>query len=907
MHPINISPSQCLTYYYQPDPIFGMDSKWYGNLSQGYKIYGLPCTKHDFLNLAIGNDLKGNQVIKDGRNKDEQSFHRAAVDFSFSPPKSVSITSLHIGDDFVIKAHLKAVETTLDYIEKNYIYVRQTDCKNTVALKTGEGLFAIFNHSISRANDPQLHSHSLLFNHTVYPRGHRSVYFDQLFREQKLVTQIYLSALAKNIKELEYGIELHGDGKWEIAGVKKEWLQQFSKRTYDLKKIENELIAGDTYPNARRAKLRKIAVLKSRPNKNSSINKKQLKEQWEKEVPQKLIIKSVEKYKNKPVPKKKLSPKDYILLASISIHETECLFTQKKILENSLQLSFGHFTIADIEKTFREMKANNEIVEVAKYVNNKNIVNYQYTSLDIKKTEQAIIDQFKKGKDSCIPMISAQKANEVISNRYDYFSDAQKKMIQFILTSKARMMLVQGEAGTGKTSSLKALRDILGNEKPGVEIIALGYRDKAAQDLKDVAGIESRTISSFVNEPRNQSTVERLIICNDTSMLVSLQANEIIDKVSCENSRLVLIGDGKQLQALSAGKMFLILQEMDVPYIEMSQVLRQKTELIQKAVCHIKDFQTGKNNHGIDNMFGLLKKDSNIIEIQGKTELMKSVVVAYLTGRQKDDTLIITASDKDRLELNNTIRAKLKKNGKIGNKDIQTEISVPIHLPGIQRYFSKNYELKQKIFIEQYDLTNDKKELFDATIIAVNPKSNSFQVLTRDKGKKQIFLGDKNIRTHVTLYESQKRTFSINDKVIFLKNNPSLGVQNGLIGKIEKINNKGGFYIRSKDLKRLLKIYPKEFPWLDHAHAIKIHKSQETTSPNVILLADTRYKNLNKTESLYVAISKAERQIKVFTNDIHQLKEQCKNGQDKTSPHLPEKHLETANTKKLNIEKEIER
>jgi len=914
MHASNLSSSQCAEYFYKPDPIFGINSVWSGDMADGYKISGLPCKKHDFINLIQGNDLNGVQVIKDGRNNADEPLHRAAVDFPFAPPKSVSIMALHADimtlhadyNDFIL-AHFKAVYATLYHIEKNYIYVRQTDNKNTVAIKTGSALFAQFNHSVSRSNDPQLHSHVLVFNHTVNPKGHRAVFFDQFYREQKLITQIYLSELAKIIRELGYGIEIQGDGKWEIAGVKQKWIQKFSKRTFDIKKVENEFLKTKTHPGARKGRLRRISVLESRPKKDSSIDEKQLKEQWEKEVPRELIKKSVEQCKNKLQPENKLHSVDYIQLVYHSIPQTECLFTRKLILENSLKLSVGHLTIADIEKGFLKMTANKKIVAVSKYINSKGLVTHHYTSKSMKATEQEILNNFRHDLNASDKFLSDKKAEKIISKGYDFLTNDQKKALQYVLTSKQQFMLVQGDAGTGKSFLFKSFKKILNSKNEDVRIQGLGFTGKAAQELQAQSGISSKTIASFLNEPVNALHKNNVFIVDEASMLGSLQANEIFSKAKVTNSKVIICGDCKQLQAVSAGKFFKDLQELKVPYVEMNQVLRQKNIHMLKTVGLIKDFQTGKKNHGIDKAFELFKKNSNLIEIPMKTELIKTVVTSYLDLKKTDDTLVITASNKDRFKLNENIRTELKKNGELGEKDIQTEISVPINLPGIKKYFSENYELKQQILIEQHDLKKDEKALFNAIIVAVDSTSNSFQVLTQYQEIKQIHLRDKNISTRITLYETQKRNFAINDKVVFLRNDKNFGVQNGLTGKMEAINNKGIFKIRTEDSSRLIKIDPKEFSYLDHAYAVSIHKSQGTTSPNVILLADTRYKNLNKTESLYVSVSRAEKQIKIFTNDINKLKEQFKNGQNKTSPLVPKHQLFKSNTKEQRNEREMER
>ena len=908
MFVLNISGSQAQDYYYELDPIIESNSQWYGGLSKDYKIENTACRENHFANLICGNDLAGNHVIKDGRDKSGHSFHKAGVDVVFSAPKSLSILALHTGDHKLIDAHKESVKNILDYLDKEYVYVREYDGLNTYVQKTGAGIFATFMHSTSRENDPQLHTHAILLNHTITPKGHKAVWFDKVFTDQVLINDIYQSELAKLVQDLGYQIDTNSSGKWEIAGVRKEWINNFSKRSKAIDQVEQNFKKKDVFQNANDLTIRNIAVLKSRSRKDSSQSAKKLREQWGKEIPADRIIKSVEQGKKAPSIEKISSPSEYLMLAYYSIHEHKVLFTKKDLLQSALTLSRGHYTLSDFEKTFYEMRLKEEILPVSEYVSGSGLIHRYFTSRDMKETEQAIIDQFKQGKDSYIPMIPVQKANEIISKGYDYFSDDQKKMIQYILTSKARIMLVQGKAGTGKTSSLKALRDILGNEKQGVKIIALGYTDNAAQEFKDVAGIESRTISNFINESRNQSTVERLIICNDVSMLGSLHANELIDKVSCENSRLVLIGDGKQLQVLSSGKMFLNLQEMDVPYVAMGQVLRQKTEFMQKAVSHIKDFQTGKNNHGIDDMFDLLQKNGNLIENPINSSLKESVVESYLSNKNRDDILIVTPSNDYRRSLNDGIRMALKKEIKISGKEIKVEIKVPISMPGIKRLFAENYKAGQKVFIERHDTSKEKKKYFDAVIIGKNSKANSIQVLTNDEKITWINLRDIKSKQKITLYKSQNRQFSPGDKIVFTKKDNRIGVQKGTTAILKQIDKENHFIVQIHGENRHIAINPTQDSFLDHGYALSPSKSQRSACKEVLFVADTRHAHQSKIEHFYAGLSRATNKAIIFTNNKDILKKQLNSGQEKSSAlMLAKQNPIKLNTKEQKAGKEIER
>jgi conjugative relaxase-like TrwC/TraI family protein len=905
---LNISASQATEYYFKEDPIFGIKSSYRGNLAKSYGIENTPCKAPVFSLLVNGCTPEGDHVIKDGRKKTDEPYHRAAIDLLLSPNKSTSIAALHLGDDRVTSAHIEAVNRTIDYIEKNFICAREYSLNIPAIRNTGNGLFVSFTHSVSRATtgampDPQLHTHVLIVNQTKISNKHRAIYSDVLYANQTLVNQIYQNELARNIKNLGYELDCDGQGKWEIAGITQEHIRKFSKRRFEVQTDEIELRHSRKYPNAREAKLNQFAALQSRAKKNSEITQTKLKESWEKELPKKAIKQSMEKYRKTPLHGKKLTPKDYIRHGHDSIHQAKSLFTKNQILDVSLKLSVGNYTITDIEKSFYEMVANKEIVEVSKHASRNGLVTPQYTSQRMKETEKQILEALQFGTVAAKGYLKENEAERILSESYAFLSKDQQHFLHHILTSKHQVILALGDAGTGKTSALKALQEIIQRQKPEVEMIGLGYAGSAAQDFKKT-GIESRTIEDFLKSPE-QPSMERIVIIDEASMFGSTQANEIINSATRENSRLLLVGDGKKLQALSAGNIHRDLQEMKVPYVQMTNALRQQTELVQRISASIKDFQAGKNDMGIEDTFRQLRKNSCLRQIESKAECIREIVDDYLASDKIGNTLIITASNEDRIELNNRIRSELKKSGTIDGNDIHTKVSVPVILSGIKPYFARNYEINQQALIHIKDLSTGEKSWFDSIITGVDTQSNSLQVLTRENDVKKIHLRPKNSQYQISLYETQERDFAAGDRIVFLKDDKSLGVQNGSFGIIEKIDTTH-FHIRAHDRNRLITMEPAKFPWIDHAYALTPEKTQKSTASKIIFLADTKHKSLNKTDLLYDTVSRAQSSIQIFTNNVRQLKSQFKSSQSITSALTPVKRQNSKSYAKEN-EKENER
>jgi conjugative relaxase-like TrwC/TraI family protein len=97
----------------------------------------------------------------------------AGYDLTFSAPKSVSVLYAVADQQTsaeLVKAHDAAVRAALTYVEDAAVKVRRG--KGGAAVQPGEGLVAAaYRHRLSRALDPQLHTHVVAANASQGPDG----------------------------------------------------------------------------------------------------------------------------------------------------------------------------------------------------------------------------------------------------------------------------------------------------------------------------------------------------------------------------------------------------------------------------------------------------------------------------------------------------------------------------------------------------------------------------------------------------------------------------------------------------------------------------------------------------------------------------------------------------------------
>jgi conjugative relaxase-like TrwC/TraI family protein len=90
---------------------------------------------------------------------------RVFYDFTLSPPKSVLIVALVGGDRRIEEAHRRAAGIAVDELEK-FAAARVRKNGASSYQTTGNVVGALFYHDTSRALDPHLHCHGIIFNAT---------------------------------------------------------------------------------------------------------------------------------------------------------------------------------------------------------------------------------------------------------------------------------------------------------------------------------------------------------------------------------------------------------------------------------------------------------------------------------------------------------------------------------------------------------------------------------------------------------------------------------------------------------------------------------------------------------------------------------------------------------------------
>jgi hypothetical protein len=122
---------------------------------------------------------------------------------------------------------------------------------------------------------------------------------------------------------------------------------------------------------------------------------------------------------------------------------------------------------------------------------------------------------------------------------------------------------------------------------------------------------------------------------------------------------------------------------------------------------------------------------------------------------------------------------------------------------------------------------------------------------------------------HTFITERGERTFSAGDRIIFLRNEVSMGVRNGALGTVERIN-KGSMAVRL-DKGDMVAFDTHMYKDFDHGYAATVHKTQGATIDRTFVLGSRHYDK----HTAYVAMSRHREDVTMYYS-----KDEFKNFED---------------------------
>ena len=485
----------------------------------------------------------------------------AGFDLVFGAPKSVSL--LHaLGDERVrfevSQAHQVAWEAALAYLEDVACVTRQR--RNGVVRERAGGFVAsAFAHRTSRALEPHLHTHVIVANAAQSLDGRwRALDGDLLLRTHRLASGSLYQAQLRYELTSRLGVDWQPvvKGMAEIRGVPEAALRAFSTR-------RSQVVAHLAEHATTGWRAAQVAAVATRDPKTTP-DLVELRGEWEARAAQ---------HDFGPVERNALL--DQVRWRPQSVSERH--FEESRLLgEEGLCEKRAAFTDADLVsawaaalpkgaparsvRTLAELFADDARVLALDTEAPAAGVPRRFTTRQLAGIEQHALMLALDGRAAGSPGVSVARVQTIVAQHHPYLSDEQLGMVLDAASSRNRVVCVVGHAGSGKTTGLRALRDVLA--RSGVRMLGAAPSGVAAEQLVSETEIPSGTLHRLVAHADRDGLPSRVVVVVDEAAMADTRTlHRLLEHATRAQGKVILVGDDAQLGAVGPGGLYAALVE----------------------------------------------------------------------------------------------------------------------------------------------------------------------------------------------------------------------------------------------------------------------------------------------------------------------------------------------------------
>lgn len=879
---------------------------------KGAELLGISgeVTKDAFEKILNGELPNGDKI---GQVPNRQS----GIDLTFSMPKSASILALVSGDERILNAHWSAVKETMSWVEGKFAEGRTYERTNSgEPVKTGNLVFAMFAHDTSRALDPQAHIHVVIANLTRMANGAwQALHNGQLWKNNSVIGAAYHAAFREKLAELGYQTRITGKhGQFEINGVPKEAIDEFSKRRAEILARSEKLGLTSTESlrsitkNSRDPKLnvddreklaagwreraeaigfdgkQVIAEAKARAAEKT-VDHLPTTAQRIRETVSNIVSAIGEVFRpqdplvSQGLERLKLSPDEMRAQAAVAsairiLEQREAAFPVSQITKTALDLGLKGVTAQKADARVDQLLEGGKLIPGQSTRIDGALTHV--TTPQALATESLILAQIDKGRGATTPIVAPDTAVERINavSGDKQLNTGQMAAAVLGLSSSDRIVAVQGVAGAGKSTMIAALARVA--EQEGHKVLGLAFQNKMVGDLRDGAGIEAQTVSSFVNAYAKAALAgqgERydagraalkgtVLVLDEASMVGSEPMKHLVGIANALGvEKLIMIGDRRQLSSIDAGKAFAMAQADGIAMVRMDENLRQRTNQLRTIAALA---NRGEVRGAMEVLGDKLKASPDHIKSAADQWL-------GLPQDERDRTMVFASGRDARAELNQRIQDGLRADGTLGKESVTLSVLERVNTTREELRYPQTYKAGQTLEVAR-------------AVSEIGLRRGSYEVLGVDaKGRVELKVGNRTVRfdpqkiapndkrdalgltqrTEVKLHE--------NDQIRWTQNDKERGLYNASLAQVTGVSGTGISVKTADDQTLHLKQGDPMLERLGLAYALNMHMAQGVTTDKGIAVMSGSENNLSNQRLFNVTVTRVRDDVTLHTDDKDRL------------------------------------
>ena len=617
--------------------------------------------------------------MEDGENAANR---RIFYDFTFSPPKSVSLAGFLGKDDRILEAHARAMKSALREFEAFAATRVRTGGAQSDRL-TGNFTAALFTHDTSRALDPHLHTHCIVFNATFDSVENRwkALQNYELLRARKFAENAYYHELARELRSFGYQIRNRARGDFQIEGISNELGERFSKRRAEIDKAlakllaeKPELMGGDVMAT------RRLLATAERARKQRDLSRGELLTLWESQLtPEER--QGFSRLRNQstqsPSHENRLSLANAVQWAEEHLFDRNSVVLECQLWQEALGRARG--------ETF-------SVSELTDFTGQRGYIRDEarpgaVTLRDVLHREWEIVQTAKEGVAACHPLVATPRP---VNPKLD---DEQRKALDALLCSTNAVSLFRGGAGTGKSFVLREMVEQV--QQAGRRVIVLAPQRQQVVDMEKAGLPSPSTVANFLL--KRELVAGAVVVVDEAGQIGGRQMLELIRLVREGNARLLLSGDTRQHGAIEASDALLAIERHSgVKPVELHKIRRQDPSLgrdddertrirrYRKAVESAAAGKMGESFERLDKM--------GAVVTCGLGDQADKLADEYIRLAEGNDSAVVVSQTWAEVHrVNSRVRDALKSKGLIGAADSVLQALDKLDLTNAQKRDERFY------------------------------------------------------------------------------------------------------------------------------------------------------------------------------------------------------------------------
>ena len=855
-------------YYAEGQSVLG---QWFGKGAEDLELRGITTSDEfarlcDNLHPQTGTRLtlrqKTTRIEKgtDGKER-EAANRRVFYDFTFSPPKSVSIAALVGNDARIVEAHEQAVTAAMHQLQ-TFAATRVRKDDQCTDRHTGNLVTAMFRHDTSRALDPHLHTHCIVFNATFdsVEKQWKALQNHEMFAAQKFVENVYYHELTRELVKFGYQIKNKPRGDFEIQGVAPELIEKFSKRHREIDQKTKELLAREPEKaDGNIATIRENIAHKERPRKIRGIGLEKLLTLWDDQMTagEKDSLNNLTVTKS-PVPVSGENVcEQAVTWAEQHLFERRSIVHEHELWRHALERARGQdVLLADIQAVTQKRGYLRFDDHPGKVTTREHLLR-----------EWEIVQTVKEGIGDCHSLVWEPKP---FNPKLD---EEQREALHKLVSNIHRVSVFRGGAGTGKSF---VLRELVGQLRDGGRgVVVLAPQRQQVLDMERDGFPSPTTVASFLH--RKELKEGAVVIVDEAGQIGGKTMLELLRLVVERNARLILSGDTRQHGAVEAGDALLAIEKHSgIRPVELSNIRRQNPALAKSIEerRRIKEYRQAveeARDGKFSESFERLDKQKTI-ELCTLADKHEKLTARYLElVKDHQSTVVVSQSWNEIHQVNDAIRAALKRDKLIGESETPVTAFQPVDLTNAQKRDARSYT-PDTVLVFNRDVRGFKAgesarlKIITDTHLMVETDTRIVPISFKHLDK-------------LTACQRKELPLASGDKLQLKANGRSVEnrkLVNGELVTVKAVEPDGRIALADG------RVLDKNFRQFVRGYAITSYASQGK-SVDYVLFSDSAAKAATSQQQWYVTISRGKKGIHIFTSDKEQLQENITRSGDRPS------------------------